>query len=109
MKISFTPRFIRIVYFRLVYCNAHLLCNCVCLKQYADFFLLEYAGELCIIVLKGEEESYIDSHTHTDTTQNAHKHTHNHTRTRKNKCIYWTFFRVHSKASNFKLFSAVLS
>ena len=76
MKISFTPRFIRIVYFRLVYCNAHLLCNCVCLKQYADFFLLEYAGELCIIVLKGEEESYIDSHTHTDTTQNAHTTTH---------------------------------
>lgn len=77
MKISFTPRFIRIVYFRLVYCNAHLLCNCVCLKQYADFFLLEYAGELCIIVLKGEEESYIDSHTdtlktHTETHTSTH-------------------------------------
>jgi len=41
------------------------------------FFSLEYAGELRIIVLKGEEESYIDSHTdtlktHTETHTSTH-------------------------------------
>jgi len=41
------------------------------------FFFLEYAGELRIIVLKGEEESYIDSHTdtlktHTETHTSTH-------------------------------------
>ena len=46
------------------------------------FFFLEYAGELRIIVLKGEEESYINSHTDTLKT---HTETHIHTRTRKTK------------------------
>ena len=40
-------------------------------------FFLKYAGELRIIVLKGEEESYIDSHTdtlktHTETHTSTH-------------------------------------
>jgi len=40
-------------------------------------FFLEYARELRIIVLKGEEESYIDSHTdtlktHTETHTSTH-------------------------------------
>ena len=40
------------------------------------FFFLEYAGELRIIVLKGEEESYIDSHTDTLKTHTEHTHPH---------------------------------
>jgi len=40
------------------------------------FFSLEYAGELRIIVLKGEEESYIDSHTDTLKTHTEHTHPH---------------------------------
>ena len=40
-------------------------------------FFLEYAGKLRIIVLKGEEESYINSHTdtlktHTETHTSTH-------------------------------------
>lgn len=50
-------------------------------RKQADrkFFFLEYAGELRIIVLKGEEESYIDSHTDTlktHTETHTHPHTH---------------------------------
>jgi hypothetical protein len=32
-----------------------------------QFFFLEHAGELCIIVLIEEKESYIDPNTHTPT------------------------------------------
>jgi len=51
-----------------------------CLSSYI-FFFLEYAGELRIIVLKGEEESYIDSHpdtlkTHTKTHTPTHVQEH---------------------------------
>ena len=38
--------------------------------------MVEYAGELRIIVLKGEEESYIDSHTDTLKTHTEHTQPH---------------------------------
>jgi hypothetical protein len=34
-----------------------------------DIFFLEHAGELCIIVLVEEKESYIDPNTHTHTSR----------------------------------------
>ena len=54
------------------------------------YLFLEYAGELRIIVLKGEEESYIDSHTDTLKTHTK-THTSTHAQGKQKLIIYFGY------------------